>query len=198
MNRSHIFSVAELAMWTLVQRYTGRVGYERGVKSEGLLADPPFIDCSGWSRVLLQSAMEAENAASSQPVFEAAATSAIQFWSDRIIQNIEQRTGVLLQGPDITALNLPRCAAIGIKQGSPEWAKNYPRSRGITHIVQVVRRPTDDAAFVSESLGRDEPKGIRLTPLDAWLEAWGPSILGGQVWAVDPFAMALRRGQDGG
>jgi hypothetical protein len=179
-------------MWTLVQRHTGRVGYERGVKSEGLIADPPVIDCSGWSRVLLQTAMEAENAGSSQTVFQAEAIAAIQFWSDRIIENIERRTGVLLQSPNITALKLPRCAAIGIKQGSPEWAKNYPRSRGITHIVQVVRRPTDDAPFVSESLGRDDPRGIRLTPLDAWLDSWQPSIVTGNVWAVDPFAMAMR------
>mgnify|MGYP001231026927 CR=1 FL=1 len=192
MNRSRIFRIAEVAMWALVQRHTGRVGYKRGVKSEGLLAEPPFIDCSGWSRVLLQSAMEAENAASSQAIFQAEAISAIQFWSDRIILNIEHRTGILLQGPEITAQNLPRCAAIGIKQGSPEWAKNFPRSRGITHIVQVVRRPTDSAAFVSESLGRDEPKGIRLTPLDAWLESCEPSIQASDVWAVDPFAMAVR------
>ena len=34
---------AESAMWLLVQRYTGRVGYKSTVKSEGLVADPPII-----------------------------------------------------------------------------------------------------------------------------------------------------------
>jgi hypothetical protein len=52
------FEAGEAAMWRLVQRYTGRVGYRRGVKSEGLLANPPVIDCSGWTALLLTQALQ--------------------------------------------------------------------------------------------------------------------------------------------
>lgn len=179
-------------MWALVERYTGKVGYRRGVKSEGLLADPPVIDCSGWSRHLLTTAMEAENKAANRLVFEPESILAIQCWSDRIVQEVETRTGRVIHGEQVTAANLPRHAAIGIKQGAPEWAKNYPRSRGITHIVQVVRRPADDAPLVSESLGWNEPQGIRLTPLHEWLALAEQHARAGEIWAVDPFAMATR------
>jgi len=53
------FETAETTMWRLVQLYTGRVGYQLGVKSEGLSADPPVIDCSGWTRLFLTKAMRA-------------------------------------------------------------------------------------------------------------------------------------------
>ena len=113
------FETAETTMWRLVQLYTGRVGYQRGVKSEGLSADPPVIDCSGWTRLLLTQAMRAENEAAGRAVFGAEDVEALQAWSDRIIQEIETRTGFVLEGREITALSLPRCATIGLKMGNP-------------------------------------------------------------------------------
>src|SRR5689334_16242025 len=101
-------------MWRLVQRYTGSVGYERGVKSEGLAASPPVIDCSGWVRLLLTQAMEAASSTAGRAVFRAEDVRALQAWSDRIIQEVESRTGFILEGPQITATNLPRCATIGL------------------------------------------------------------------------------------
>jgi hypothetical protein len=92
------FETAETAMWRLVPLYTGRVGYQRGVKSEGLSADPPAIDCSGWTRLLLTKAMRAENEAAGRAVFGAEDVEALQVWSDRIIQEIETRTGFVLEG----------------------------------------------------------------------------------------------------
>src|SRR5689334_16891259 len=123
-----------MTMWRLVQRYTGKVGYRRGVKSEGLTADPPVIDCSGWARVLLAQGMQAANEVAGRAVFRTDDVQALQAWSDRMIQEIETRTGFILEGPDITDVSLPRCAAIGLKMGEPAWANNYPRPRGITHI----------------------------------------------------------------
>jgi hypothetical protein len=55
------FEAAEATLWQLVQRYNGRVGYRRGVKSEGLSASPPVIDCSGWTALLLSRALQAQN-----------------------------------------------------------------------------------------------------------------------------------------
>lgn len=65
------FETAETTMWRLVQRHTGRVGYQRGVKSEGLSRNPPVIDCSGWAGLLLTQAMHAENEVAGRTVFDA-------------------------------------------------------------------------------------------------------------------------------
>jgi hypothetical protein len=65
------FETAETTMWRLVQLYTGRVGYQRGVKSEGLWTNFPVIDYSGWIGLLLTKAMQAENAVAGYEVFSA-------------------------------------------------------------------------------------------------------------------------------
>ena len=187
------FEAGEAIMWRLVQRYTGQVGYQRGVKSEGLSATPPVIDCSGWTALLLTQAMQAENEAAGRDVFGADDMLALQVWSDRIIHEVEIRTGFILEGPEITAASLPRYATLGLKMGEPAWATNHPRPRGITHIVQVVRRPEDDAPFVSEAFGGSPLPGISLTPLTEWLAVAQPRIRAGEMWAVDPFRMAARR-----
>jgi hypothetical protein len=184
-----IFATAEMTMWRLVQRYTGRVGYQRGVKSEGLSMSPPVIDCSGWVGVLLMQAMQAENEAVHHTLFRADDMHALQTWSDRIIHELETRTAFILAGRDITARSLPRCATIGLKMGEPAWATNHPRIRGITHIVQVVCRPEDGAQFVSESFGSAMAPGISLTPLDAWLHQTQSRFDAAEAWAVDPFRL---------
>jgi hypothetical protein len=184
------FEAGEAAMWRLVQRYTGRVGYRRGVKSEGLAANPPVIDCSGWTALLLTQALHAENEAASHMVFAAHDVEVLRAWSDRIVHEIERRTEFILQGAEVTAHTLPRCATIGLKMGDPAWAINHPRPRGITHIVQIVRRPEDDAPFVSEAFGGSVAAGISLTPLAEWLARSQPPILANEVWAVDAFKMA--------
>ena len=187
-----IFETAETTMWWLVQLYTGRAGYQRGVKAEGLSASPPVIDCSGWTGLLLTKAMQAENRASGHAVFGAADMQSVQTWSDRIIHEIESRTGFILEGREITAISLPRCATIGLKMGKPSWASNHPRPRGITHIVQVVRRPEDDAPFVSESFGGSVSPGISLTPLGEWLALSQPRLRASEMWAVDPFRLSSK------
>ncbi|MEM5421217.1 hypothetical protein [Paraburkholderia ferrariae] len=186
------FEAAERAMWYLAQTYTGRVGYQRGVKSERLVADPPVIDCSGWVRLLLTKAMQAENEAAGRAVFGSGDVTALHAWSDRIIQEIETRTGFVLDGGRITVHSLPRLATIGLKMGEPSWANNHPRPRGITHIVQVVRRPGDSAPFVSESFCGAVSSGIKLTPLEEWLAESRPHLSAGEMWAVDPFRLASR------
>lgn len=186
------FEAAQRAMWELVQAYTGRVGYQRGVKSEGLLADPPAIDCSGWVSVLLTQAMQAENEAAGRKVFDSDDVKALDVWSDRIIHDIEVRTGFVLEGDKITERSLPRCATIGLKIGEPSWATNHPRTRGINHIVQIVRRPEDGAPFISESFGGGVLPGCTLTPLEQWLFHSQSGLVASEMWAVDPFRLASR------
>jgi hypothetical protein len=183
------FSAAGLRMWELVEKYTGRVGYRRGTKAAGLDALPPVIDCSGWVGVLLTEAMRAQNGAA-----DAADIGACVAWSDRIVLEIESRTPTLLTGCEITAATLPDYATIGLNLGTFGWETNFPRTRGINHIVQVVRRPADRMPLVSEAIGPDDKGGVRLMPIDQWLAAFNSCIAGGNAWAVDPFAMANRRG----
>ncbi|RKT27200.1 hypothetical protein B0G69_3011 [Paraburkholderia sp. RAU2J] len=159
------------------------------MKSEGLSASPPVIDCSGWTALLLSRALQAHNVAAARAVFTDDDIAALHTWSERIIHEIGQRTGFVLQGTALTADALPRCATIGLKIGNPAWAANHPRPRGITHIVQIVRRPDDDAPFVSESFD-GAVAGIRLTPLMRWLARAQPALDANEAWAVDAFRLA--------
>lgn len=184
------FKAAEAAMWQLVQRYTGRVGYRATVKAEGLAADPPVIDCSGWFGVLITAAMNAENEAAGRRVFAADDAAAMQAWADRIIMEIETRTGFILAGPAVWAGSLPPYATFGLRLGDATGLADHPRPRGITHVAQVVRRPHDGAPFVSDSISTAVPPGIRLTPLAEWLNLVRSRLRPDDVWAVDPFRLA--------
>lgn len=175
-------------MWALVNRHTGRVGYKGGTKAAGLDADPPVIDCSGWAALLLSAGMEAANRAAAIELFASDDVAAVHTWSDRMIEELERRSGWILQGDEITFDMLPSYATIGLQQGGGAWAKNHPRPRGITHVVQVVRRHDDGAPFVSEAQGWSEPHGLRLMPLAAWLDVTQAYIKCGEAWAVDAFA----------
>ncbi|QUS41918.1 hypothetical protein RPMA_26090 [Tardiphaga alba] len=175
-------------MWALVERYTGKVGYKGAVKAEGLSFEPPVIDCSGWAGLLLTSAMQAANHAAQRTLFTAEQCAGINTWSDRMIEVIEARTGVILAGDAISADTLPPFALIGLCQEGGAWATNHPRPRGITHVVQLVRRPGDDAVFVSEAQGWAAPFGLRLLPLAEWIEITRPWLTIDKAWAVDPFA----------
>lgn len=186
------FSAAQWSMWELVEKHTNRVGYQRGIKASGLDASPPVIDCSGWVGALLTSGMKAENIAAGREIFGTADIAACVSWSDRILLEIETRTLTLLVGNTITAKTLPRYATIGLNMGDFGWEKNFPRTRGINHIVQVVRRPTDQTPFVSESIGPEGKGGVRLMPLGEWLDAFSSHIFADKAWAVDPFGMANR------
>ncbi len=181
------FLEAQTRMWALVQQFTDQVGYERGAKAAGLFSAPPVIDCSGWVAFLLREALQAENAASGKRIFDPTIFDVESPWSDRIILDIEAAGSNVLEGAEITAGNLPRYATIGLNEGHAGWESNRPRTRGINHIVQIVRRPSDDAVFVSESYGA-APAGIRISAIGDWLIRWQSEIATGNAWAVDPFA----------
>jgi hypothetical protein len=180
--------VSGAAMWALVDRHTGRVGYKRGCKASGLDADPPVIDCSGWVALLLSVGMAAANRAADREPFSSHDIAAVDTWSDNMIGELERQSGCILAGDRISLDALPRYATIGLRQGGGAWAKNHPRARGITHVVQVVRRPADGAPFVSEAQEWPVPHGLRLMPLADWLDATQAHLKRGEAWAVDAFA----------
>ena len=189
MEKEHgcLLDAVGVAMWKLVERYTGNVGYRGGIKAEGLVAIPPVIDCSGWVSLLLSTGMKAVNDCG-QEKFTTNDITSVFSWSDRIIHEIEARTGAILEGNQIAPEILPRFATVGLRQGGGDWAKNHPRPRGITHIVQIVGRPSDGAPFVSESQGWAEPTGLRLLPLTDWFDMTSEYLKTGESWAVDAFA----------
>lgn len=177
------------AMWALVQRYTDHVGYKGGAKSSGLNEKPPVIDCSGWAAVLLSADMAAANIKAGCCLFTGDDAAAVDTWSDRLIENLERRSGFVLIGEQISVDALPPYATIGLQQGGGAWAKNRPRPRGITHVVQVVRRPGDRAPYVSEAQGMSQPYGLRLLPLSEWVARTHDYLKPGMAWAVDPFVL---------
>ncbi len=178
-------------MWALVERYTGQVGYKGGTKASGLDADLPVIDCSGWTALLLSTGMAAANRQAGRSLFNDADVAAVHTWSDRLIENLERRSGFILLGNQITATELPLYAAIGLQQGGGAWAKNHPRPRGITHVVQIVHRPGDQAPYVSEAQGMTQPYVLRLLPLAEWIERTRDYLKPDMAWAVNPFALQM-------
>ena len=132
--------------------------------------------------------MAAANREAGRPIFSDADVADVHTWSDRLIDNLERRSGSVLLGNQITATDLPPYATIGLQQGGGEWAKNHPRPRGITHVVQVVHRPEDHAPYLSEAQGMSQPYGLRLLPLAEWIEQTRDYLKPGISWAVNPFA----------
>lgn len=187
MNNISWIDAAGAAMWAHVERYTGQVGYKGGTKASGLDDDPPVIDCSGWTALLLSAGMAAANHQAGHALFSEADVAAVNTWSDRLIENLERRCGFVLSGDQIPLARLPPYATIGLQQGGGAWAKNHPRPRGITHVVQVVHRPGDHAPFVSEAQGMQKPYGLQLVPLDRWIERTRDYLKPNMAWAVAPF-----------
>lgn len=175
------------AMWDLINCYTGQVSYIGGTKAAGLERDPPVIDCSGWTALLLESGMKAANLAADEAVFSGDEMAALSTWSDQMIEVLEHQSGWILEGGDITGDALPAFATIGLQQGGGAWANNHPRPRGITHVVQLVQRPSDGARFISEAQGWIEPYGLRLLPLESWLDMTRAYLSPGKAWAVNAF-----------
>lgn len=189
MNDTSWINETGAAMWALVELYTGKVGYKGGAKASGLNDDPPVIDCSGWTALLLSAGMAAANRKVGRSLFSEAEEAAVHTWSDRLVETLARRSGVILTGDHITVTELPPFATIGLQQGGGAWAKNHPRPRGITHVVQVVHRPGDHAPYVSEAQGMTEPYGLRLLPLAEWIERTRDYLKPGMAWAVDPFVV---------
>jgi hypothetical protein len=179
---------AEEAMWALVDRYTGHVRYKGGAKAAGLDTVPPAIDCSGWTALLLTSGMKAVNSSTGGAVFSSDEIAAVSTWSDQMIEVLKHQSGWMLEGDEITADALPAFATIGLQQGGGAWANNHPRQRGITHVVQLVQRSRDGARFISEAQGWAEPYGLRLLPLQDWMDMTRAYLVPGKAWAVNAFA----------
>jgi hypothetical protein len=149
------------------------------------------IDCSGWVAEITLKAFTAANiAAAPNIVFDRYDNNVLRTHSDGIIAGVEDRTGDILHGTEVTRDRLRDGMLIGCNFGNYDWEINDPPRRyGIDHIVQVVREPATAELHISQS---SSGNGVNMQPLDDWLEARRASgmITDNRIHAVDPFAMA--------
>jgi hypothetical protein len=184
------FPTAQVVLWDWSAHYANRVSYKMGAKATNLGGTPPCIDCSGWVAFLLLAALRAQNTEARENVFDPDDVAVLDTYSDRIILEIEARTPQLLTGAEITQSTVTPGMAIGLAETHQDWEANAERVRGINHIVLLVRRPSDNEMFVSESRGPERIGGVRLTPVSHWLAQQSQWIAAGRAFAADPMALA--------
>lgn len=138
------------------------------------------IDCSGWVVMLQNATMNEINAEVGRAIFsrdelfnpgmDAAAT---------IVQKAAQRSGILLQGSQVTRAALREGMVIGEDNGRTSF--DAGRYRGIDHIVMVVRNPRSGELMVSQSRGGE---GVEMMPVDRYLQ--DKQSCGARLYATDP------------
>jgi hypothetical protein len=195
---------ANARMWQLAQWAIGqRIGWRLGAKRSAMLHEG-VIDCSGWVAWLLAEGFAAENTAMvHQPgapapavIFDKADLAAIDTYSDAIVGNVARLTGFLLEGLAIAGANLSPGMVIGLNAGEYGWESSAPRSRGIDHVVIVLRNPVGNGGgplYICQSAaghGVAPAGGVSLMPLATWMEQVAKLALAGRLFAVDPMRLA--------
>ena len=127
MEREHpnLLDFAGAAMWDLVERYTGKVGYRGGVKADGLDATPPVIDCSGWVSLLLSTGMKAVNDCGREK-FGINDIANVFFWSVSHYSGNPGTDGHYSRRRPNSTRKSSRFATVGLRQGGGDWAKITP------------------------------------------------------------------------
>lgn len=173
--------------YELTRQYD-HVGYEMGKRHP----EQGKVDCSAWVVTLVNASIDEVNGQAGRTVIPRQDRLALQEdYAARIIEKVEQRSGVMIQGRDVTADVLREGMIIGEDNGQKSW--DAGRHRGIDHIVMVVRDPTDGALKISQSRSGE---GVELIPLERYLER--KQARGAQLYATDPLAQARELLQDRG
>lgn len=142
------------------------------------------IDCSGWVVKLANESMSEINEQAGRTVFPASERYSPGYdHAAGIIEKTVDRSGVRLEGDQITADALREGMIIGEDNGDLRWDRG--RYEGIDHITMVVRDPTDGQLKISQSRGGE---GVELSSLDTYLER--KQANGVQLIATDPLAPA--------
>ncbi|MCD9030248.1 peptidoglycan-binding protein [Luteimonas sp. Y-2-2-4F] len=142
------------------------------------------VDCSGWVATLLNASMDEINGQAGRTVFPRSERYSLGFdHAAGIVEKAEQRSGVSIQGRDVTPDVLREGMIIGEDNGRKGW--DAGRHRDIDHIVMVVRDPTDGALKISQSRSGE---GVELIPVERYLER--KQARGAQLYATDPLAQA--------
>ncbi|MEA5122773.1 XVIPCD domain-containing protein [Xanthomonas floridensis] len=177
--------IALNAAYDLTVKYD-HVKYGMGAKNP----DKGTVDCSGWVVKMQNATMDEINQGAGKSVFadEQKFVSGYDSASE-LLRKSEQRSGVLIEGKDVTADKLKEGMIIGEDNGSLGWDKG--RYKGIDHITMVVRDPKDGELKISQSRGGE---GVELSSLDSYLER--KHAKGVKLYASDPLSEARELLQD--
>lgn len=142
------------------------------------------VDCSGWVVRLANSTMDEINEKAGRTVFERSERYSPGYDSAAgILEKTIERSGVRIEGRDITRDVLREGMVIGEDNGDKRWDRG--RFEGIDHVTMVVRDPTDGELKISQSRSG---AGVDLMDLDRYLEQ--KHARGTRLFASDPFAHA--------
>ncbi len=173
------------AAYALTNKYD-HVKYGLGAKDP----DQGRVDCSGWVVEMQNATMDEINRGAGRAIFSKADKFSPGFDSaSELLRKAEQRSGVLIQGNEVTADKLKEGMIIGEDNGAKSW--DAGRYKGIDHITMVVRDPKDGELKISQSRGGE---GVELSSLETYLER--KHARGVKLFASDPLAEARELLQD--
>ncbi|ASK97937.1 MULTISPECIES: XVIPCD domain-containing protein [Xanthomonas] len=171
--------IALHAAYDLTNKYD-HVKYGLGAKDP----DKGRVDCSGWVVEMQNATMDEINKGAGKAIFTKDEKFSPGFDSaSELLRKAELRSGVLIQGKDVTAQNLKEGMIIGEDNGPQSWDKG--RYKGIDHITMVVRDPKDGQLKISQSRGGE---GVELSSLDSYLDR--KHAKGVKLYASDPLSEA--------
>ncbi|WP_321823716.1 peptidoglycan-binding protein [Xanthomonas citri] len=171
--------IALHAAYDLTNKYD-HVKYGLGAKDP----DKGRVDCSGWVVEMQNATMDEINKGAGKAIFTKDEKFSPGFDSaSELLRKAELRSGVLIQGKDVTAQSLKEGMIIGEDNGPQSWDKG--RYKGIDHITMVVRDPKDGQLKISQSRGGE---GVELSSLDSYLER--KHAKGVKLYASDPLSEA--------
>ncbi|MEF9419306.1 MULTISPECIES: peptidoglycan-binding protein [Xanthomonas] len=171
--------IALHAAYDLTNKYD-HVKYGLGAKDP----DNGRVDCSGWVVEMQNATMDEINKGAGKAIFTKDEKFSPGFDSaSELLRKAELRSGVLIQGKDVTAQSLKEGMIIGEDNGPQSWDKG--RYKGIDHITMVVRDPKDGQLKISQSRGGE---GVELSSLDSYLER--KHAKGVKLYASDPLSEA--------
>ncbi|AVQ08311.1 TPA: peptidoglycan-binding protein [Xanthomonas vasicola pv. zeae] len=171
--------IALHAAYDLTNKYD-HVKYGLGAKDP----DKGRVDCSGWVVEMQNATMDEINKGAGKAIFTKDEKFSTGFDSaSELLHKAELRSGVLIQGKDVTAQTLKEGMIIGEDNGPQSWDKG--RYKGIDHITMVVRDPKDGQLKISQSRGGE---GVELSSLDSYLER--KHAKGVKLYASDPLSEA--------
>ncbi|MCC4604091.1 XVIPCD domain-containing protein [Xanthomonas campestris] len=171
--------IALHAAYDLTHKYD-HIKYGLGAKDP----DKGRVDCSGWVVEMQNATMDEINKGAGKAIFTKDEKFSPGFDSaSELLRKAEQRSGVLIEGKNVTAQNLKEGMIIGEDNGPQSWDKG--RYKGIDHITMVVRDPKDGELKISQSRGGE---GVELRSLDSYLER--KHAKGVKLYASDPLSEA--------
>ncbi|WP_349656054.1 peptidoglycan-binding protein [Xanthomonas sp. 10-10] len=185
-------AIALSAAYDLTEKYD-HVKYSMSGKHAGVDGKHPeqgYVDCSGWVATMQNATMKEINDKAGHTVFGKNDEFKLAIdGAAMIVEKAKERSGVLIQGKDVTAQNLKEGMIIGEDNGPQSWDKG--RYKGIDHITMVVRDPKDGELKISQSRGGE---GVELSSLDTYLER--KHAKGVKLYASDPLSEARDLLQD--